>query len=67
MDDFALLNFRMRHLRAPPNTLAPNNSLYFTHNISMLIMQAITFMFLGWYANVRIGWKNFKIPEVLQV
>ncbi|CAN0017419.1 unnamed protein product [Ascophyllum nodosum] len=27
----------------------------------------ITFVFLGWYANVRLGWGRYKIPEALQV
>ena len=66
MDNFALLIFCLHHPSAPPNTLAPNNSQYFIHNTTM-VLQTITFMFLGWYANVRIGWGNFKIPEVLQV
>ncbi|CAM9701771.1 unnamed protein product [Ascophyllum nodosum] len=32
-----------------------------------LLSATITFLFLGWYANVRIGWGNFKIPKALQV
>ncbi|CAM9279105.1 unnamed protein product [Ectocarpus sp. 8 AP-2014] len=27
----------------------------------------ITTLFLGWYANVRIGWGNYRCPEALQV
>lgn len=33
----------------------------------LVVMQTITFLFLGWYANIRLGWGKFKIPEPLQV
>ncbi|CAN0368834.1 unnamed protein product, partial [Ascophyllum nodosum] len=32
----------------------------------MVGFMTITFMFLGWFANVRIGCGNFKIPKALQ-
>ncbi|CAN0344518.1 unnamed protein product, partial [Ascophyllum nodosum] len=32
----------------------------------MVGFPTIMFMFLGWFANIRIGWGNFRIPEALQ-
>lgn len=47
--------------------MTPNHYLFRLLMTIPQIEQTITTLFLGWYANVRVGWGRYKCPEALQV